>query len=193
MRITLAAILSLLALYPACMYAQAVSPKLPKSHWEAGAEYNYIRTNAPPASCGCFSLQGGSASAAYSLSSHWKAVAQFGGSHAGSINKTSNDLTLITYLAGARYEPIPAAKLHPFGQVLLGVAHGGGSLYSTATGYTGSKNQFAMTTGGGLDLNLTQTISLRLVEANYFLTRLPNGSNNHQNNLWISAGIVFHF
>ena len=34
--------------------------------------------------------------------------------------------------------------------------------------------------------------SVRLVEADYLLTTFDNGSNNHQNNLRISAGVVLH-
>jgi hypothetical protein len=32
-----------------------------------------------------------------------------------------------------------------------------------------------------------------MIEADYLLTTVDNGSNNHQNNLRISAGIVVHF
>jgi hypothetical protein len=32
-----------------------------------------------------------------------------------------------------------------------------------------------------------------LIEADYLLTTFDNGSNNHQNNVRIGAGVVFHF
>jgi hypothetical protein len=34
---------------------------------------------------------------------------------------------------------------------------------------------------------------VRLIEADYLLTTFDNGSNNHQNNLRIGAGVVVHF
>jgi hypothetical protein len=33
---------------------------------------------------------------------------------------------------------------------------------------------------------------VRLIDADYLLTTFDNGSNNHQNNLRISAGVVVH-
>jgi hypothetical protein len=36
-------------------------------------------------------------------------------------------------------------------------------------------------------------LGLTLVEADHLLTTFDNGSNNHQNNLRISAGVVIHF
>jgi hypothetical protein len=52
---------------------------------------------------------------------------------------------------------------------------------------------FAGNFGGGLDLRVTHRFSVRLVEANYLLTTFDNGTNNHQNNLRISAGAVIRF
>ena len=46
---------------------------------------------------------------------------------------------------------------------------------------------------GGLDLRVNPRFSIRLVEADYLLTTFDNGSNNHQNNLRVSAGVVIHF
>ena len=37
------------------------------------------------------------------------------------------------------------------------------------------------------------SFSARLAEADYLLTTFDNGTNNHQNNLRISAGVVIHF
>ena len=190
MRIKVAAIVGLLLSHAAWINAQVAPSQL---RWEAAAEYNYIHSNAPPSGCGCFSLNGGNVSMAYRFAPHWQAVAEFGGSHAGSVNKTSNDLTLLNYLVGGRYVAEPGAKVHPFGQALFGGTHAGGRLYSQAGGFSGSTNQFAMTVGGGIDLDLNSRWSLRLIEADYFLTKLPNGSNNRQNNLWLGTGLAVRF
>jgi hypothetical protein len=42
-------------------------------------------------------------------------------------------------------------------------------------------------------VNLSPRIALRAIEADYFLTLLPNGTSDRQNNLRLSAGIVFRF
>ena len=47
--------------------------------------------------------------------------------------------------------------------------------------------------GGGLDERINARFSVHLVEADYLLTLLNNGGSNRQNNLRISAGVVFHF
>jgi hypothetical protein len=50
---------------------------------------------------------------------------------------------------------------------------------------------FAANIGGGLDLRAGPQFSIRLVAADYLLTTFDKGSNNHQNNIRIGAGIVF--
>ena len=55
---------------------------------------------------------------------------------------------------------------------------------------SGPENNFAMTAGGGIDFNVSKHVSVRPVQAEYFMTRLPNGLNNRVNNLRIGAGIT---
>jgi len=50
-----------------------------------------------------------------------------------------------------------------------------------------------MTAGGGIDLKVSKHFSIRPVQAEYFLTRIPDGLNNRQNNFRYSAGVVFRF
>lgn len=47
-----------------------------------------------------------------------------------------------------------------------------------------------MIAGGGLDIPISRHIAIRPIEADYLLTRLPNGGNNVENNLRLSAGLV---
>ena len=56
-----------------------------------------------------------------------------------------------------------------------------------------SQNVFATALGGGLDLNANKMFSLRLIQAEYFLTKFTDGNNNSQNNVRLSAGLIFHF
>ena len=47
-----------------------------------------------------------------------------------------------------------------------------------------------MTAGGGIDFKVSKQVSVRPVQAEYFMTRLPNGLSNRENNLRIGGGIV---
>ena len=47
--------------------------------------------------------------------------------------------------------------------------------------------------GGGMNLNLKPHLALRLFEADYLRTQLPNSTNNAQNNLQLGAGLVLRF
>jgi outer membrane immunogenic protein len=55
---------------------------------------------------------------------------------------------------------------------------------------TGTENNFAMTAGGGIDIKVSRHISDRPIQAEYFMTKIPDGLNNRWDNLRIGAGIV---
>jgi outer membrane immunogenic protein len=154
-----------------------------------GLDYTNIHTNGPPGGCGCFYMNGGNAWV--SLGSIWNvsAVAEVGATGARNISGTGTDLTVTSYLFGPRYTWRKMHRLQPFAQALIGGAHANGSFGQTPT----SSNAFAGSAGGGLDMNLVPYFSIRAFEADYYATRFTNGINNHQNNLQLSAGIVFHF
>jgi len=163
------------------------------SRAEVALTYTYVHTNAPPSDCGCFSMNGGSASAALHLTHGLAAVGDFGVVHTGNVDSTGLDLTLTSYLFGPRFTfHAPLIPLVPFAQVLVGGVHASGGLTPTNSGAAAS-NAFAATVGGGIDLKLTHHLTLRPIQAEYFVTKLPNGVNDHQNNLRINSGIVIRF
>jgi outer membrane immunogenic protein len=111
-----------------------------------------------------------------------------------SVATSSYGLTMSTYTGGIRYVPPIHSALKPFGQVLVGFGHASGTLVSgpgTNVGNAGAA--FASILGGGVDWRLNGRWSIRLAEADYLLTMFDNGSNNHQNNLRISTGVVVRF
>lgn len=61
-----------------------------------------------------------------------------------------------------------------------------GTLASTATGLT-------YAAGGGFNFHIYQRFDLRLIQADYVVSHLPNGSTNQQNSVRIGAGVNFHF
>jgi len=167
-----------------------------KPRADLALDYSYLHSNAPPGGCGCFNLNGGSAAFAWPLGPGKFALAgDVTIAHAGTVSTSGDNLTLSTFTAGVRYlPPIKSRKFQPFGQVLLGLAHSSGTLVQGANpGAANAGAAFAGNFGGGLDLRLNPRFSIRLVEADYLLTTFDNGSNNHQNNLRISAGLVIRF
>ena len=163
---------------------------------ELALGYSYVHSNVPPGGCGCFILNGGNATFAWPIKSSGLALAgDITIAHAGSASSTGDGLTLSTFTAGGRYLPhLGHSAWQPFGQVLLGFAHASGALVAgSSPGSANADAAFAANIGGGLDLRTGSRFSSRLVEADYLLTTFDNGSNNHQNNLRIGAGLVFRF
>jgi outer membrane immunogenic protein len=175
------------------LFVPAVWAQSGSSPLELGINYNYVRANAPPGGCGCFSMNGGNAWASYDFTKSFSAVAEFSAQHAGNISATGEDLTLFSYLFGPRYTLRKSDRWLPFGQVLLGGAHASGTFEPSLTGGSGSFNSFSMVAGGGLDISVNSHIGLRAFEGDYYLTQFPNGVNGRQNNLRISAGLVLRF
>lgn len=170
-------------------YAQDV-PKV-----EISGAYSYVRANQISVSGCCFHMNGGSGSVALNANHWFSIVGEVGGYHSGNVNNTRLDLNVISYLIGPRISLRSSSRITPFGQILVGGGHASGTLYSgsAASSGLGTQNGFAATVGGGIDVGITKRVAIRLVEADYFVTRFQNGSNNHQNNLRISAGLVFRF
>ncbi len=177
---------------PAQSAAQSSMP--PRAELALG--YTYMHSNAPPGGCGCFNLNGGSASFAWAIKpGSWDVVGDVVAGYAGGVSAAGYGLTLSAFTAGVRYlPPVGHSSFQPFGQVLAGVAHSSGTLVQgSQSATTNAGAAFAGNFGGGVDLHANQRFSIRLVEADYLLTTFDNGSNDHQNNLRISAGVVIHF
>jgi peptidoglycan-associated lipoprotein len=160
---------------------------------DIGAGYTYVHANLPPGGCGCFSLNGGNAWAAFNLNRGFAVLGEVSAQHGSNVAGTGADLTLTSYLFGARYTVHRFGRLKPFAQGLLGGAHASGSLAPGSSGLPGTPNAFAATAGGGLDWRLSEHFSLRAIEADYYFTHFNNSVNGRQNNFRIGAGIIFHF
>jgi len=180
----------------ALAYAQAAPTTERTGRPEIALDYTYLRSNAPQGNCGCFNMNGGNGTFAWPLGSGKFALAgDVTVAHAGTVSTSGDNLTLSTFTAGVRYlPPMKSRSFQPFGQVLVGLAHSSGTLVQGANpGAANAGAAFAANFGGGLDLRVNPRFSIRLVEADYLLTTFDNGTNNHQNNLRISAGLVIHF
>jgi outer membrane protein OmpA-like peptidoglycan-associated protein len=162
------------------------------ARFQISAGYDYVRANAPPGSCDCFGLQGAYVSAGFGINSWLSIEAQATGQHGNDISALGQDLTLVTVAAGPKIRH-DFGKFELFGQLHLGVAHGSDSYFPTGNTYTTSASSFTLTTGGGLDYLFSKHFSIRLFDAQYLRSQLPNNVDNEQNELMLSAGLVYRF
>ncbi len=179
----------------AAAHAQQAASSPQPARYELSATYSYVHSNLPPGGCGCFGLNGASFEFARSFGSGGFAIdGDVGVEHAGSTGSAGDSLTLSSYTAGVRYAPHFHMPVNPFGKVLIGVAHAGGSLAQAPNpAAANSGAAFASIVGGGLDLRTGSHLAIRLIEADYLVTTFDNAGDNHENNLRINAGVVFRF
>ncbi|MGB2897790.1 MAG: hypothetical protein WBB89_00900 [Candidatus Acidiferrum sp.] len=78
--------------------------------------------------------------------------------------------------------------LTPFAEALVGGSRADTKVSGSST-YNTSQNCLSYKVGGGLDIHPFRHIDIRLFDADYYRTAF-GGTNLHQNNYWISTGIV---
>src|SRR6202050_5729316 len=164
--------------------AQDIAPR-----FEAYAGYDYMRDNAtddithmPPSQS--VNGNGGSGQLEFNVPRWLGRVGCVGGcARARSGFATTHQ---ISYLFGPRVN-FRAGRVTPFAQVLLG------AMWASDAIVLGSKTAFAMTAGGGIDVTVSRHFAVRPVQAEYFLTKFPDGADNRQNNFRASSGILFRF
>ncbi len=137
-----------------------------------------------------FNFNGGGGQFAYNFNQDQKLkyglVGEFTGVTSSSNHVTSN---VFTYLFGPRVS-FGAGKLTPFVEVLVGGARISGAFINGGV----SQNAFALSTGGGLDYQLTKHWFVRPVQASYLMTRFSIfGSNQTQNSFQYSAGVGYRW
>ena len=133
--------------------------------------YSYLHTSI--AGTG-FSSNGASGSISVNPNNWLGLVGDFGVYHRTVLGTGVNT---VSYLFGPKLAYRHSDKLTPYFHFLLGGAHVSGS------------GAFALAFGGGFDAKVTPHVAVRLIQADYMLTKF--GTNTHQNNARISAGIVF--
>lgn len=135
--------------------------------------YSYLHLDSSPST----SLNGWELSGQYKFTEWLGGVADFSGDYG---NIAGVGTSLHTFLFGPQVS-FPA-RVSPFAHVLLGGAHSSiGGVGDTA---------FAVAVGAGIDAKVAHGIYWRIIQGDYLPTRF---SNNTQNNVRVSTGIVFHF
>jgi hypothetical protein len=172
--------------------------------------YQYVRTDGPV--IGDHNANGWTASVSGNFNRYFGITTEFSG-HWGSPGFTdfkplaglplSGNLDYSTFgvLAGPRFT-MREGRTTVYGHALFGVAHISfnkakltevlGILGQQPSGF--SSNSFAAAFGGGIDVRLSRTVSLRAIQADYVLTHfrdLADGERHNQNNIRVSTGVVF--
>src|SRR5438552_545616 len=117
-----------------------------------------------------------------SLTGNFRHVLGITGDFSGVYNSRHANSSVYTYTVG----PVLTARL-PVVQPFVHALFGG----STTKIEGVSDNAFAMFLGGGLDIGLRKGIGLRLVQADWLMTKFGGQTQEHQGR--VSAGIVIKF
>jgi outer membrane immunogenic protein len=149
---------------------------------EVSGGLSYVRANTADGQCACFGLVGGSGTFVLNASERFAGVADVSYVRSSNINHSGFSLALTTFMAGPRIS-FRGQRLTLFAQALAGGVHADNP-FTAGVGFAGS-------VGGGADFRLTRRLSWRVLEADYLLTRAYNGSNNIQNSIRLTTGIVF--
>ena len=140
-----------------------------------------------------FWLQGGSIELGADVYRGWGIAANITGTHAGSIGASGIPLSLVTAAFGPRYRWHAGHRISVYGEGLAGEANGFRSIFPTPAGQQPEANGLATQVGGGIDYRLSNRLAIRVLDAAWSRTQLPNSTDNIQNTLHLGAGIVLRF
>jgi opacity protein-like surface antigen len=185
--------LAVVLLFAAVIAGPALWAQEQPSKFEAYGGYYYARFNvnanvpgiAPSAT---YNGNGGGGQLEYNVNRWLGAVGDLAGFRATSSPSGSLTGGVFTYLFGPRMN-FRRGKVTPFAQVLFGGVRTTDGIAQSL----GAENNFAMTAGGGIDFKVSKHLSVRPVQAEYFMTKIPDGLNNRQNNFRFGAGVVLRF
>jgi hypothetical protein len=161
---------------------------------EAFGGYSYFRANPER-----FNLNGWNASVSGNLGRWFGVVGDFSG-HYGApsvfgFTVPGVNISSHTYMGGPKFMLHNRGPVTPFAHFLIGVA----SVNTRAFVISHSYQALAAAAGGGFDIRLSNHLAIRAVQVDYLMTRFETfedqllGSNGRQNNMRLSAGLVFRF
>jgi hypothetical protein len=172
----------------ATLGARAEPPTSP----DVAITYDALQANIVPDNN--FWMQGGSVQLHAQFWRGLGMVADIAGLHTGKVNGTGAGLSMVTTTFGPRYTwPFAHHRYAVFAQALAGEANGFDSVFPTANGAHNSADGLALKIGGGMNLHLSRHLAVRVFEADWLRTQLPNATSGVQNNLRMGAGLVFKF
>lgn len=149
-----------------------------------------------PTQC-CFWMKGGGADAAITF---WKGLGIAASVTGDQISNyvRSYDVNKIAILAGPRYTRSLGAgsangrRFKVYGDALAGEVYAFNGTFPSSADFKSTAGSFALQTGGGVNMYFSKNLGVRLIEADYVRTLLPNGSANVQNDLRLAFGVTYH-
>ena len=202
----------------AALAASAFAQDVPR--WEVYGDYSYVQFNPSVTGLQSRAFNGGGAGVQVNFAKYFGIKGDFQGygstkwtdtfsgptvtPHNGTIpaGTYSSTADSFTYLFGPTLGT-HGKRVNVYGEILFGGSYsngyaelvksidaGGGTIKAATDQYP-----FTMAVGGGIDLKLNKSVSLRLGEFDYLLTRYTNPitSTNNQNSFRYLAGVVFTF
>jgi hypothetical protein len=188
-------------------YSRGLNSYTPR--FELFLGYSYVRA-VPTLAVGnrVVWMNGGSASIAYNFNRYLGIVAdvgdytnskiQFTGAYNATIDVNEANGGVLSYLFGPRLS-FRHERYTPFVQALFGGVHASEVDIADCTfscTLLPEENVFALTAGGGLDIKVRRHFAIRIIQAEYMMTRFENydtGTTAMQNDMRLSSGIVFGF
>ena len=146
--------------------------------------YSFVRVNAGNGAPG-INNNGWESTATFNLNDRIGIAADFNGSYK---SENGADNKMYTYMFGPQIN-FGNDKATPFVHALFGAAHDSVTANIQGVSTSASDNALATALGGGFDVKASDTISIRLGQFDYLMTRF--GSQT-QNNIRLSFGITFH-
>jgi Outer membrane protein beta-barrel domain len=101
------------------------------------------------------------------------------------------NLRAYTFLFGPQFQR-NGEQLRPFVRALFGVAHGSATAKVDGESAQGSKNVFAASIGGGMDVRVSSRVGIRAAQLDYYPFRSSEGGGLTFNNFRFGAGIVYY-
>ncbi|MGD1211885.1 MAG: outer membrane beta-barrel protein [Candidatus Acidiferrales bacterium] len=167
--------------------AQYTEPRL-----EVGGGYTYRSWGVPLART---NMNGWNATVSFDVNNWLTATADFDGTYANADNgNLGADGWVETFMAGPRIYPIGHHKISPFVHALIGGDHA--SINIAGGGGTQSDTTLAFEAGGGVDVDLTKHLAVRIGEFDWEQTRLFGPASTGlptQDNFKYKAAILFRF
>jgi peptidoglycan-associated lipoprotein len=171
---------------------KAAEHKADRPEVDIAVTYLSVRSNLTPGQF--FWQQGGDVELAATVYRGFGLAMNIAGSEGQHIAGSGVDLDMVTATFGPRYTlSLPSRKLALFGQGLVGISNAWNSVFPETTGATADANSVALQLGGGADLLLSPHWAVRPIQADWVRTQFPNATTSVQNNLRLSAGVVFRF
>jgi opacity protein-like surface antigen len=156
---------------------QEITPR-----FEAFAGFSYLRLDADLRNDR--DLNGFNTSFTYNFNRFLGATGEIGGNYGNTVG-SGVKADQFFFLFGPKFAYRGNSRLTPFAHVLPGVVRQNVDFGANDA----STTQFALATGGGLDINVSDKIAIRGAQADYIMARL----GGIQNNLRVSTGFVFKF